>query len=107
MDAPEADVLPADGFIQIAREKVKHAAMPEIRLGLRVFFLDHLLRKCHTALAWLRLDEMQELSASEEAGMRGHKVEETCFFLGIAKAAQGVDVDRKEFHRAKILAVIS
>ena len=38
MDAPETDVLPADGFIQIAGEKVKYAAMPEIRLRLRVFF---------------------------------------------------------------------
>src|SRR6185437_10117120 len=90
MDTPETDVLSADGFVEIAREKVKHAAMAEIRLRLRVFFLDHLLRKCHTALARLRPDEMQELLASEIAGMRGHKVEETRFFLGIAKAAQVV-----------------
>src|SRR5579872_6202150 len=81
--------------------------MPEIRLRLRMFFPDHLLRKCHAALARLRLDEMQVLLTGEVPGMRSHKVEETRFFLGIAKAAQGVDVDRKKFHSTKILAVIS
>ena len=81
--------------------------MPEIFLGARVLPLENLLGEGHAALAGLRLDELQELLTGEVPGMRRHKVEETCLFLGIAKAAQGVDVDRKEFHSAKILAVIS
>ena len=90
MDAPEADVLSADGFVQIAREKVKDTTMPEVFLGAGVLLVEDLLGEGHAALAGLRLDELQELLTGEVPGMRRHKVEETCFFLGIAKAAEGV-----------------
>jgi hypothetical protein len=107
MDAPEANVLSADGFVQIAREKVKDTTMPEVFLGAGVLLVENLLGEGHAALAGLRLDELQELLAGEVPGMRRHKVEETCFFLSIAKAVESVRMYGEEFHNAKILAVIS
>ena len=105
--APETDILPANGFVQIAREKMKDTAMPEVFLGAGVLLLDDFSGKGHAALAGLRLDELQELLAGEVAGMRRHKVEETGFLLRIAESAEGFRMYGEEFHRAKILAVIS
>src|SRR5208282_1602007 len=86
---------------------MKDAPMPEIFLGARVLPLENLVGEGHAALAGLRLDELQKLLAGEVPGMRRHKVEETCFLLGVVEIAEGLRMDGKEFHRAKILDVIS
>jgi hypothetical protein len=39
--------------------------------------------------------------------MRSHKVEKASFLLRVTETAEGFCVDGKDFHRAKILAVIS
>src|SRR5215469_11595040 len=107
MDAAEAVVLPANGFIEVAREQVKYPAMVKILLGTGVLFFEDLLRESDAALACVGLDEVQELPAGEVTGMRCHKVQKTRFFFGVAKTAKGFHMASKVFHKAKILAVIS
>src|SRR5216683_1222877 len=104
---PETDILPANGFIEIPREKMKDAAMSEVFLRASVSLFHNLSGKGDAALAGFRLDELQKLLASEIARMRSHKVEETGFLLRIAEIAECLRVDGKDFHRAKIFALIS
>ena len=103
----EADIVPADGFIEIPREKVIDAAIPQVFLGTGVLLFGDFAGKGHAALAGLGLDELEELLAGEVAGMRGHQVEETGLLLGVAEVPKGLGKNGKDFHRAKILAVIS
>src|SRR5882762_8631123 len=103
----EADIVPADGFIEIPREKVIDAAIPQVFLGTGVLLFGDFAGKGHAALARLGLDELQELLAGEVARMRGHQVEETGFLLGVAEVHKGLGKNGKDFHSAKILAVIS
>src|ERR1700694_2269826 len=57
--------------------------------------------------AGLRLDELEELLAGEMAGMHGHQVEETGLLLRVAELHNGLRMHGKDFHKAKMLAVIS
>jgi hypothetical protein len=104
---PKTDVLPADGFIEIPREKMKDSAVPEIFLRTGVLLLHDLPGKSDASLAGFHLDELEKLLACEIAGMRGHKVEKPGFLLRVAEVPECFGVDGEEFHRAKILAVIS
>src|SRR5712692_7811039 len=105
--APEADVVPADGFIKIPREEVKDAAIPQVLLRTGVLLFRNLPGKGNAALAGLCLNELEKLLAGEIAGMRGHKVEETGLLLGVTEPHKSLRINGKDFHRAKILAVIS
>jgi hypothetical protein len=93
---PETDILPANRFIEIPREKMKDAAMPEVLLRASVFLLHNFSGKGNAALAGLRLDELQELPAGEISGMRGHKIEETRLLFRIAEMPEGFRVDGEE-----------
>src|SRR5713101_6310560 len=95
---PKADILPSNGLIQIPREEMKDAAMPEVLLRGGVFLLHDLSGKGNAALAGFRLDELQELLASEIARMRGHKVEEVGLLLRIAEISECLRMDGKDFH---------
>jgi len=86
---------------------VKDAAIPQIFLRPGVLLFGDFTRKDNAALARLRLDELEELLAGERAGMRGHEVEETGLLLRVAELHKSLCMDGKDFHRAKILAVIS
>src|SRR6202140_5046887 len=103
----ETNIVPADGFIEIPREKVEHTPIPQVFLGAGVLLFGDFAGKGHAALAGLGLDELEELLAGEVAGMRGHQVEETGLLLGVAKVHKGLGKNGKDVHRAKILAVIS
>ena len=81
--------------------------MPEVFLGAGVLLLDHFSCEGDAALAGFCPDELQKLLAGEVAGMRSHKVEKASFLLRVTETAEGFRVDGKDFHRAKILAVIS
>jgi hypothetical protein len=70
----ETDILAADCFIKVPREKMKDAAMAKVFLRAGVFPFHYLSSKGNAALAGLGLDEMQELLAREISGMSGHKV---------------------------------
>jgi hypothetical protein len=107
VNSPKTDILPADGFIDIPREEVKDAAMPEIFLRTGVPLLHDLSGKSHAPLAGFHLDELQELLAREIPGMRCHKVEELGFLLRVAEIPECFRMDGEDSHRAKILAVIS
>jgi hypothetical protein len=107
VDTPETDILPADRFIQIPREEMKDAAMPKVFLRAGVFLFHNFSGKGDAALAGFGLDKVQELVASEIAGMRSHKVEETGLLFRIAEILERFRVDGEDFHRAKILALIS
>ena len=107
MHAAETDVFPADRLIEIARKEVEYPAMPEVFLGAGVLLLDHFSCEGNAALAGFCLSELQKLLAGEVAGMGGHKVEKASFLLRVTETAEGFRVDGKDFHRAKILAVIS
>jgi hypothetical protein len=72
-----------------------------------VFLFHNLTGKGDAAFAGFGLDELQELLASEIARMRSHQVEETGFLLRIAEIPERFGMDGEEFHRAKILALIS
>jgi hypothetical protein len=104
---PKTDVLPANGFIEVPREKMEDSAMPEVFLRAGVLFRHDLSGKGNAPLAGLRLDELQELLAGEIPGVRGHKVEETGFLFRIAEILECFRMDGEDFHRAKILALIS
>jgi hypothetical protein len=75
-------------------------------LDSRVFF-HYFSGKGHAALAGFHLDELKKLLAGEIPGMRSHKVEETGLLFRIAEIAERFRVDGEDFHRAKILALIS
>src|SRR6266571_2107115 len=107
MHSPETNILPANGFIEIPREGMEDSAVPEIFLRASVFLFHNLPGKGDATLAGFDLDELKELLASEIARMRGHKVEETGLLFRIAEIAECFRVDGEDFHRAKILALIS
>jgi hypothetical protein len=107
VDTPKTDILPADCFIKIPRKQMKDAAMPKVFLRAGVFLFHNLLGKDDAAFAGFHLDELQELLTGEVAGMRSHKVEETGLLFRIAEIAERFRVDGEDFHRAKILALIS
>src|SRR5260370_41879703 len=86
---------------------MRGAAMPEVFLRAGVLLLEDLAREGHAALAGFRLDELEELPAGEIGGMRGHKIKEAGFFFRVAEISERVCMDGKDFHKAKILAVIS
>ena len=83
------------------------AAMPKVFLRAGVFHVHNLAGKGNAALSGFALDELQELLASEIPGMRGHKVKETGFLFRIAEIPECFGMDGEDFHRAKILALIS
>jgi hypothetical protein len=60
---PETNILPADSFIEIPREKMKDAAMPEVFLRACMLFLHNLSAKSNAALAGFHLDELEKLLA--------------------------------------------
>src|SRR5208337_3844960 len=86
---------------------MKDAAMPKVFLRACMPLLHNLSAKSNAALAGFHLDELEELLAGEIAGMRGHKVEETGLLLRIAEIPERFGVHGEDFHRAKILALIS
>jgi hypothetical protein len=63
--------------------------------------------KGHAAFAGLGLDEMEKLLAGEIPGMRRHKVEKLGLLFRIATIPECFCMDGQDFHRAKILALIS
>src|SRR6266404_926278 len=105
--APKTDILPANSFIKIPREKMKDAAMSEVFLRASVLPFHDFSGKGNAALAGFHLDELKKLLASEIPGMRSHKVEETGLLFRIAEIPERFRVDGEDFHRAKILALIS
>jgi len=107
MHSPETDILPAKGFIEIPRKKMKNAAMPKVFICASVFLLHDLSGKGNAAFAGFHLDELKKLMAGEIPGMRCHKVEETGLLFRIAEISKCLRVDGEDFHRAKILALIS
>src|SRR5258708_4199237 len=104
---PETDILSADGFIEIPRGQMEDSAMSQVFLGASVFLLHDLSSENNAAFAGLGLNELQELLAREIPGMRSYKAEETGFLFGIAEVPERFRVDSEDFHRAKILALIS
>src|SRR6266851_4975852 len=72
-----------------------------------VFLLHDLSGKGNAAFAGFHLDELKKLMAGEIPGMRCHKVEETGLLFRIAEISKCLRVDGEDFHRAKILALIS
>jgi hypothetical protein len=86
---------------------MEDTAMPEVFLRGGVLLFHNLSGKVDAAFAWLCLDELQKLLAGEIARMRSHKVKETGFLFRIAEIPERFRVDGEEFHRAKILALIS
>ncbi len=72
-----------------------------------MFLFHNLLGKDDAAFAGFHLDELKKLLAGEIPGMRSHKVEEAGLLFRIAEIAERFRVDGEDFHRAKILALIS
>jgi len=107
MFATKADVFLADGFVENASEKM--VDLPTAQAGTRrsVALLKQLSNESQARLSGLGTDDANELSASEVAGMRKYKMEESSFVLGVAKRPQSDSVHARDVHRAKILAVSS
>src|SRR5437870_5184917 len=107
MFAPEADIILANGLIQIAREDVVDLAVPQkwARGGVALF--DELPNEGQATLAGLSVDESNELLAGEVARVRRDKVKKTGLVIGVAEGAQSNGVHACDVHRAKISAVIS
>jgi len=104
---PETDILPANSLIEIPREEMKDSAIPKVFLRASVLLFHDLPGKRHAAFAGLGLDELEKLLAGEIPGMRRHKVEELGLLFRIAKIPECFCMDGQDFHRAKILALIS
>jgi len=81
--------------------------MSEVFLRTGVLLFHNLLVKDDAALAGFHLDELKKLLAGEIPGIRSHKVEETGLLFRIAEIAERFRMDGEDFHRAKILALIS
>src|SRR5712664_236428 len=86
---------------------MKDSAMPKVFLRAGMLLFHHFSGKCNAAFAGFRLDEPEKLLAGEVPGMRGHKVEETGLLFRIAEIPERFRVDGEDFHKAKILALIS
>src|SRR5258708_8137907 len=107
MFAPEADVILADGFIEITCEEVVDLAVPQKWAGGGMALFDELPNEGQATLAGLSANESNELLAGEVARMRRDKVKETSLVLGVAERAQSNGVHAGDVHSAKIFAVIS
>ncbi len=107
MFAPEADVILADGLIEIACIEVIDLAVPQIKAGGGVALFDELPNEGQATLAGLSVDEAEELLAGEVARMSSDQVEKTGLVLGVAERAESNGIHPCDVHRAKISAVIS
>src|SRR5437867_4356137 len=105
--AAEADIILADGFVQVPGEEMVDLAVAEAGARGGVTFFEQLSDKGQAALSRLALDESNKLLTREVAGMCGDKVEETGLVLGVAERAQSDGVHACDVHKAKVLAVIS
>src|SRR5712691_2244121 len=107
MFPPEANVVLADGLIEIACEEVVDLAVPQKWAGGSMALLDELPNEGQAALAGLSIDESNELLAGEVARVRRDNVKETSLVLGVAERAESDRVHACDVHKAKISAVIS
>src|SRR6266568_1555819 len=107
MFAPEADVILADGFIEITCEEVVDLPVPQKWAGRGMALFDKLPNESEAALSGLSVDESEELLAGEVARVRRDKVKETGLVLGVAERAQSDGIHACDVHKAKIFAVIS
>jgi hypothetical protein len=104
---PKTDILSANGFIQIPRIEMKNSAIPEIFLRAGMLPLHDLSGKSSAPLAGFHLDELEKLLAREIARVRSHNVEEPSFVRRVAEIPERFGMDGEDFHKAKILALIS
>src|SRR6516165_774793 len=86
---------------------MKNAAMSEVFLCAGMLLLHDLSSKGDTALACLGLNELQELPAGQVPGMSSHKVKKLSFLFRIAEIPECFRMNGQDFHKAKILALIS
>src|SRR6267143_4809634 len=86
---------------------MKDPAMAKVFFRAGVLLFHDFSGKGNTAFAGFHLDEPEKLLAGEIPGMRSHKVEETGLLFRIAEIAERFRMDGEDFHRAKILALIS
>ncbi len=105
--ATEADIILADGFVQVPGEEMVDLAVAQARARGGVPLFEQLPDKGQAALSRLALDESNKLLTSEVARMGGDKVEETGFVLGVAERSKSDGVHAGDVHKAKISAVIS
>src|SRR6267142_5749975 len=104
---PVAQVFPAYLAVHLARKHAMDSAVSGQLAGASMFLRVQLVPEQGRALTPLRFRECKELAGDEVARMRGHEIEETGFFFGVAKCLQGSDMVGCDVHRERISAVIS
>src|SRR5262245_14336833 len=81
--------------------EVIDAPVSQKQLGRCVPFPEQFLSEGHALLAALGSGELQVLARREIAGMRCDNIEEACFVLGVAKAAEVFNTGFGKYHSSK------
>ena len=101
------DVLAVDLAVQPAGEQMIDRSALWKAFGPGVFLGVEFAPEGGRALAPVGRGEGEELTGHKIAGMRVHNVEKAGFRLGVAESLQSLEMDRVDFHGARIRAVIS